>query len=284
MTIVPHCDVGPERLHDLEDKMRKFYEDIPLEYYISTKRISESYSATPNPLLDHFISQLNSGKSLLEIGCGAAHFYEKTEAKGIIYTGADYSKDQLAKNTERFPGATFLTLDQIKTVPSSTFDFGLSLYVLEHTTRPLEHLNLLSRLVKPGGLVAVICPEFIQSECLSPSVFFGFTPRRLREKLQTLSFLDFLAHCCDLFRVRHQVKRILNAPPGSFYINLKPRVLYHSEWCSDQDAVCFTGLRDVRWWFENNGFSIEKTSEEFRESHPDTTKYSMYVLARKPLS
>jgi hypothetical protein len=135
---------------------------------------------------------------------------------------------------------------------------------------------------RTGGLLAVICPEFIDGGSLPPSLLYGRTPRRFREKLAAFDLADAWAHLCDLmWNATRWQKRARAASPGAFWINLQPRVLHGAGYTIDADAVHFPRLKDLVWWFEQRGAPILETSRTMREINPDVLRYNCYILARK---
>jgi hypothetical protein len=136
---------------------------------------------------------------------------------------------------------------------------------------------------KPGGLIGIICPEFVECRGLPPSAYYGRTPRRLREKVQSFALADALLHLIDLKVGAEAWKnRALNGPPGAFWINLKPSVLHGAHYTIDADAVHFPRLKDLIWLFEKKGATIEQTSAKMPGVSPDILQYNCYLLARKP--
>ena len=113
-----------------------------------------------------------------------------------------------------------------------------SLYTIEHVVDPAAYLHRLWEFCRPGGLVAIICPEFIDSPGLPPSVIYGRTTRRLSNKLLHFDFADAAAHLLDLYWRGPRWKTAAQArPPGAFWINLRPRVLHGAAYTIDADAV-----------------------------------------------
>jgi len=135
---------------------------------------------------------------------------------------------------------------------------------------------------KPGGLLAVICPEFVDSEGFPPSLFFGTTPRRLRDKLSTGSFIDAGRHIFDYKVAGPRWKRTArDAAPGAFWINLQPRILYGAPYSIDADAIHFSRLKDLKWHFEQKGDVIVQTSEKMRGVPSDVLGFNCYLLAKR---
>jgi SAM-dependent methyltransferase len=218
---------------------------------------------------------------LLEVGCGTAHLCPHIEKNGGTYTGLDFNDALLQENRRRFPHARFFP---IGTPLAETFDIVASLYTLEHIADPPAYLESLWRHCRSGGLIAIICPEFIECPGFAPSVFFGKTPRRFREKSSALNFIDAVSHLLDLkLRAPRWKKTLQNSPPGAFWINLKPRILHGAkEFSSDADAVHFPRLKDLVWFFEQKKAAILQTSTGMPEISDEILRHSCYILIRKP--
>src|SRR5262249_4656356 len=145
-------------------------------------------------------------------------------AAGAQYAGIDHSEELLAQNRRRFPRARFLTINSDIT---EHFDLVASLYTIEHVVNPPAYLEKMWTFCRPQGLLAIICPDFVDGEGLPPSFYFGITPRRLRDKMRRFAFVDAACHALDLVvRARTWKSRARSAAPGAFWINLRPRILY----------------------------------------------------------
>jgi SAM-dependent methyltransferase len=259
--------------------MRHFYENAPKNYYEIADTASLHYNDEEQPFHCHLISATEKGQHVLELGCGSAHLCPHLMHKGAIYHGADISPELLALNKQKFPGAYFYPLGA---VPHRTFDLVSSLYTIEHTADPISYLNILWGFCRPGGCVAVICPDFVDGEGIPRSVYYGKTPRRIREKLASLSLADAFLHLWELFVVFPAWKAYARSlPPGAFWINSAPSDLAGREHEIDGDAVHFPRLSDMVDFFEKKGAEILATSRTIGDLPSNVTKHNCYILARK---
>jgi hypothetical protein len=113
---------------------------------------------------------------------------------------------------------------------------------------------------------------------------YGETPRRIREKLQRGALLDAALHILDLKLLAPLWKaKARSSPPGTFWINLEPRVLAGSEYAIDADAVHLARLSDLIWWFQKNSGNILVRSDKMRGVPPELLKHNCYVLVRKAI-
>ncbi len=93
----------------------------------------------------------------LDFGCGAGGFLKYLRDRGTLHghplelTGHDVGSyaDQLKARD----GFRILDLDELRREPDATFDLISMIEVLEHLPSPLEPLQLVSRLLKPDGLL-----------------------------------------------------------------------------------------------------------------------------------
>lgn len=218
--------------------------------------------------------------SVLELGCGTAHFCPQVEAHGGSYTGIDHSAELLRKNRERFPNARFFT---VGTEMLDTFDIVASLYTIEHVVDPSSYLTQMWDFCKPGGLIAIICPDFVDGEGFPPSFYYGTTPRRFREKITSLRFFDAYRHLIDLLHTTPKWKQTARRDaPGAFWINLRPRILHGANYSVDADAVHLPRLTDIVWWLEKRGGLIVETSRSLAGVPDSVLRHNCYALARKP--
>jgi|GEM_PF-1259701 len=276
----PHAALSRESIARLERALAEFYRRPPAEYYAIADESSGRYSPDRLPFHHHLVQQVSPGMSVLELGCGTAHLCPYVKQRGGRYTGMDYSPGLLEENRRRFPGARF---HLIGTPMDETFDLVVSLYAIEHVPDPPAYLDRLWAHCRPGGLIGIICPEFIRCPGLPPSVYYGQTPRRLREKVRTASIVDALQHLIELKIIAPRWKaRILAGPPGGFWMNLRPAVLNGGPYTIDADAIHLVGLRDLLWYFRSRGADIVHTSDDHRDLPAEVARYNCYVLARKP--
>jgi 2-polyprenyl-3-methyl-5-hydroxy-6-metoxy-1,4-benzoquinol methylase len=275
-----HSELSSDQIGELDRAMAAFYRHPPANYYQIADQAAQHYTTDQQPFHCDLIERVFPGASVLEVGCGTAHLCPHIEKKGGRYAGLDYSIELLQENRQRFPQALFY---EIGTKLDESFDIVTSLYVLEHVTDPPAYLESLWSYCRPGGLICIICPEFIDNHTITPAVFYGKTPRRFRKKLLTLSFIDAAAHLLDLkiwgprWRTRARA-----TPPGAFWINLRPSALYTKIFFSDADAVHMTRLKDIVWYYQNKGAQIIQTSSQMPQVALAIRQINLYMLARKP--
>jgi SAM-dependent methyltransferase len=276
----PLAQITAEECKDLEKRLTHFYHHLPGNYYQIADQAANRYSAEYLPFHYDLVGRVSTRMAVCEFGCGTAHLCPEVEQRGGHYTGFDWSDALLRNNQRRFPNARFIPLENSI---SETFDLVASLYTIEHVVNPPAYLARMWNLCKPSGLLAVICPEFVNGITLPPSFFYGKTPRRLHEKLLTLSLSDLFGHIVELKLLAPHWRYYADSlPPGAFWINLKPRVLHGAEYTIDSDAVHLPRLKDLIWWFKQRGAAIVETSATMKCVPAEVLAHSCYVLARKP--
>jgi SAM-dependent methyltransferase len=281
ISIYRRSELHPEQLSALDRSLAAYYTNPPCSYYSTANRAAERYTPEAQPFHCDLVSRIQPHMSVLELGCGTAHLCSHVEGREARYTGMDYSVELLEDNRQRFPHARFLP---IRTDLGESFDFVASLYTIEHVADPPAYLERMWNFCRPGGLLALICPEFVDGDSLPPSLLYGRTPRRFREKLAAFDLTDAWTHLRDLkWNATRWLKRARIASPGAFWINLQPRVLYGADYVIDADAVHFPRLKDLVWWFEQRGAAILETSQTLRIANPDVLRHNCYILVRKGL-
>ncbi len=109
---------------------------------------------------NHYISPfLLKGQSLLDIGCQMGRFTIPAALAGMNVTATDLRKSYFRFISKRIEGRGNVefrheTLDQsLKNLPQSHFDVILCLELLYNLPDPLQNIQKLSILLKPGGVL-----------------------------------------------------------------------------------------------------------------------------------
>lgn len=277
--VLPAVSLTEAMRRHLEETLAAYYRNPPDSYYAQADRAADQYLPALMPFHCDLVGRVKPGLSVLELGCGSAHLCRFVEEAGGHYTGMDYSHDLLQDNRKRFPRARFVPLEEKL---NETFDIVASLYTLEHVVNPPQYLESLWNFTRPQGLIAVICPDFIDGDGLAPSFFYGNTARRFRNKLTSFALIDAFKHVLDLLCFAPLWKRRAQASgPGAFWINLTPRIFAGADYTTDADAVHLPRLLDLIWWLEGQGATIVETSRSLPGVDPAILKHNCYVAARK---
>ena len=95
---------------------------------------------------------------ILENGCGVGMYVEHLSPYGGQIIGLEYDFERAAEAGENSPNILNAAGEFIP-LPSSTFDLILSHEVIEHVQDDRAALREMVRLLKPGGRIALFCPN-----------------------------------------------------------------------------------------------------------------------------
>ena len=111
------------------------------------------------------------GRTLLDYGCGYGHFLQLAHTRGWSGRGFEPAaavRDQIVADRDLCVVGTIQ--DSLDAAP---FDVVTLWDVLEHLDPPLDHLELLSTLVRPGGVALVRVPDARAFALLKAAQFSG---------------------------------------------------------------------------------------------------------------
>jgi SAM-dependent methyltransferase len=95
--------------------------------------------------------------SWLDFGCGAGAFLKYLRAHGALHARplqlSGHDVGSYADLLKRNDGFRILDLDELRREPEARFDVISMIEVIEHLPAPLEPMQLVARLLKPGGLL-----------------------------------------------------------------------------------------------------------------------------------
>lgn len=167
----PHCTITEDALARVRDGQGRYFEHLmridPAKFAADTldPRKAEDQAAVLAPYADL------AGRTVLEIGagCGVTHIVWrrkfKVEAWGIEPEGEGF--DQSAAIARGLIAANGLEPTRIVNArgenlpfPDRHFDVVYSSNVLEHTDDPAQVLREALRVLKPGGVAQIVCPNY----------------------------------------------------------------------------------------------------------------------------
>jgi SAM-dependent methyltransferase len=188
--------------------------------------------------------------SILEVGCGSGRIYRRLRGDGFngSYTGLEVSPDVVARNEVEHPEANWIRGSIYTFDPKISFDVVFAYFVLEHCVYPVKALERMVSLVRPGGVVILVFPDFVESGRLA-SQPLGFVGGRAKECLRRGDVVNAVINLCDSrIRLRRSLRRAVEEH-GLFPVNLRPRCLIDPEHIEpDVDAVYIASKREVRDW------------------------------------
>ena len=129
------------------DKMADSYDN----WYGSAA--GQMYDRLEKKTFDSFAGDHNSGKQLLEIGCGTGHWSRFFSEKGFEVTGIDISEEMVkAANKKNIPHCHFHVSDgQNLSFFDNSFDVAAAVTTLEFAKNPQRIISEMARCVKPKG-------------------------------------------------------------------------------------------------------------------------------------
>jgi SAM-dependent methyltransferase len=168
-----------------------FNEDVYRQRWNQTEL--EKVSQVWETLVKNFFQSLISKDAkVLDIGCGFCHFLNHLRAKEKVGVDANPAASRHAGSDVVFHCMEDLTL---KSLPSQHFDCVFISNFLEHLesgTRVTDLLNRVKELLRPGGKLIILQPNF---RLVGPA-YFDFidhktilTDRSLEEGLRSLGFI-----------------------------------------------------------------------------------------------
>jgi 2-polyprenyl-3-methyl-5-hydroxy-6-metoxy-1,4-benzoquinol methylase len=163
----------------------QIYDSLTRKSYIQVLRLLELY---------------NSGKSILDVGCGYGSFVDAALGQGYNVRGIELS--QSAVNIAQGFGLPVEILDFFSAeIGNSSIDILTMFEVIEHVPRPIQFLRRAEQVVKPNGLIYLTTPNFnsIDRRVLGKdwNVFHVehltyFTPATLLNAIKTNTELEVL--------------------------------------------------------------------------------------------
>jgi SAM-dependent methyltransferase len=130
---------------------------------------------------------------ILEDGCGVGMYVEHLSALGAVVIGLEYDFDR-AREARTRSRQILNAAGECIPLPSETFDLILSHEVIEHVQDDRAAIREMVRLVKPGGRIALFCPNrgypfethgiyWKGRYSFGNKLFINYLPRAWRDKL-----------------------------------------------------------------------------------------------------
>lgn len=271
----------------LDRSMKHFYqqEAVDQDYH----RMAESGNQTwdDHPLQKAIIEMICQDDTVVEISCGSGHSARHFAKVGCRYLGLDLSAKELAR-TKRGNSFTWLVAGNAYQMPlaSSSADFVISLYSLEHIVWPRRYLDEMLRVVRVGGHIALAFPDYLKNTRAQPvgSMRFGKSPGGIHRKIANSLWLDAVQTLFErelLYRVLvSKLKRcIYRKNQVRFLINTAPLCLV-ADYESDNDAIYFASEEEVARYLTWNGCKVVRQSCDIANA-PDGNGLVIAKVLRK---
>jgi 2-polyprenyl-3-methyl-5-hydroxy-6-metoxy-1,4-benzoquinol methylase len=114
---------------------------------------------------DFFTADMLEDKDALDVGCGLGFFSERLSQRGACVTACDLGPN-LLEQTRRRAGCDCVQADALaleETFGPDRFDVVVSSECIEHTPAPLQAVAQMTKVLRPGGLLALSTPNIVWS-------------------------------------------------------------------------------------------------------------------------
>jgi SAM-dependent methyltransferase len=278
--------ISDSELAALERALAKFYASPPPDYHREAAAANRDWGGPEFVFHRRIVELAQPGWRVLDVGCGPAEACRLFRERGAHYTGVDMAGDQLLANRQRYPEAEFLCLHwrELSSLEAG-FDLVTSFFTLEHVVDPRKFLAACAGAVRAGGLLAVLCPNFLQLGWLPSLHVFGRRAGGIKALLRTGRVVDalleglgrYVTYPLFLRRARRWARE-----RGAWVINLRPVCLEVGAWARDWDAVYMVSEDEVGSFLTGRGLTLAERGAAWRRSAP-RGRYPdfCYVVGRK---
>ncbi|HEY4883250.1 MAG TPA: class I SAM-dependent methyltransferase [Myxococcales bacterium] len=252
----------PARLASLQEAMDSFYsrpEARQAYQDFIDKREAESFEHPFERLIAGYLTSLKP-ESVLEAGCGSGRLFRTLRRAGFAarYVGMEVADWIVADCRRRHPDAEWIQGSAYNIpAPSGAFDVCFSYGVIESLVYPETALAEMVRVLRPGGRLVLLFPDFVESGHLG-SQLTGFSPGRLNAKLRRGKWFDAAVSWYDQKIRLPRALRRARERLGPFPINLAPVALAHPRvTLPDYDAVYVSSKADIEAWAAARRLAVE---------------------------
>jgi len=245
---------NPEVLRSLHEAMMDFYStaDERAGYQEMLDDIDENPDQDSSTLrLARYITE-SDPDSVFEVGCGEGRLYRTLRRTGYedTYVGCEVAQYVVERNRRRHSDTTWHVAGAYD-LPSETesAEVVCAEFVLEHLAYPVRALEEMLRVVRPGGQLVLIFPDFVCAGRLASQVI-GLSPGATAlKRARKVRLLDAVV---SLYDSRVRLPRALKEARktiGPFPVNLRPKCLTYRDLIGpDVDAVYIASKKEVESW------------------------------------
>ena len=148
---------------DLQDALVRFWNESTDYYVVNSEMNALADGVHPDHALIADFLNTEGASTVLDVGCGTGHISSVLAERSpqIRYSGIDVASAAVegAVGAQR-PGTYLVGDTAALPFESATFDAVISLYALEHFTRPEESLREMVRVARPGGVIAIFSMNY----------------------------------------------------------------------------------------------------------------------------
>lgn len=205
--------------------------------------------------VDFPLSELKD-KWVLDAGCGMGRFSEIAVSEGANLVAVDlsFAVDTALQNIGIARNAHFVQADLFNLpFKDNSFDFVYSFGVLHHTPDCKGAFSAISRIIKPGGKLAIFVYSSYNKGIVYMSGFWRFFTTRLPKRMLYLfSFISVPLYYLYKIPVFGNIAKMFFVIP--MWKDARWRVLDTFDWYSPKYQSKHTHWEVFRW-FKDNGFS-----------------------------
>ncbi len=266
-------------LDQLELKLEQYYSNLAsVAYYDAAQDSNEEWG--PNSPHQVLLRLIKDGDSVLDMGCGTGVVAQHVQGRKIKYTGIDWSSTAINTSVEKFGQernenveAKFIQGSIYKTgFKDESFDIVSSLFVIEHLTRPERFLEEAMRLVRVGGVLFILCPNYRRFGRM-PSLPLGGN-NSLKEKISQFQLLPSITHLVMALYWKIKVKFI-----GPWAIWTEP-ACFDGIWRPDADAVYLASREEMAEKINKGGF-VDRTNYWLSQTNSKLNRIDCLIVAQK---
>jgi 2-polyprenyl-3-methyl-5-hydroxy-6-metoxy-1,4-benzoquinol methylase len=263
----------------LKEDMTEFYNTSEAYLdHLKTEKNSEHFNWSG--YVKFATRYLKDGEKVLELGCGvgtAAVMLKRT--KNINLTATDLSEKfiKFAKARKDGKGIRFEVQDSTRlTYKDNTFDVVSSMGMLEHVPTPMKSLDEMVRVIKPGGKLIVVFPNWFSLFKIVKSIF-NFTCKGYFTKSRLHMVAWFFTAAYYLVQKQFSPKPVFRKP------NLRLKRDKLENYHNDEDMVYIAHPSEVKKYLESKGCKvISLAADTYRMSFiPAIAPYGGIVAIKK---
>ena len=137
-------------------------------------------------------------QTMLDIGCGEGTKMAHLLPSGCHGTGVDISQRAIAMGKKAYPQYSFQVADITKLpFEDASFEGVMTFFVLEHTDDPAKTIDEMLRVLRPGGILIILCPNFGSPLFRSPVSTKSRLHRMGNATLKSLRYLFSRPHTLE---------------------------------------------------------------------------------------
>jgi len=221
-----------------EKNFRQILENQGEEYYSASK---ESGS---NEGMRKLKEYAKNAKNILECGCGSGRSIGFIWHKNAFITGIDLFEYTLKKAKTDFKNKKNVSfkLGNIENLPfaNESYDLVYSTYTMEHVLNPEKAIDEMIRVVKKGGYIIVIAPNYGSPIEFSPCFpMIGYKP---------------ITHALKLFFLSHYY--LIIPPRKLHWTKVYPLILETKSYSTDNDTTVEPYVQTLITYLKQRGIKL----------------------------